>query len=450
MPSVPFSLWLNFQIFQSVVLLALFFKKQIPSLHDERRFFTIGYCAKIGAVIVNSPYDVAVVGAGPAGSTAAGILAQKGFRTALFDRRSEIGVPIHCGELLPTLPELEDIFPRSKRLQYLGNPPNELVTNNTTKTQLISPHGHIVEFKFGTNIINRTQYDQYLAEQALDAGCEIHLRSTVVSRSSVNHLKIKTKNGLQNIDAKIVIGADGPSSFISRTLGNSYSNTDRDLSPSINFMMKGVDCDEDIVQMFFGRQIAPGGYSWIIPKGDSMANVGFGIRRYISTPGTSLLTYLKNFIAKNSIAAPQLKSAKIVSRVGAIIPVAGPVPVTSSGNAVLVGDAAGHVMASNGGGIPPALAGGSIAGHVVASHLESETPLEIYDRLWKYEFGKELDTALSVLRIADSVMLSDPLTDVCMRLAGKQFLEPLIRCRLPAPVDFASRTFVRAFNAIAN
>ncbi|MGY5873444.1 MAG: geranylgeranyl reductase family protein [Candidatus Thorarchaeota archaeon] len=399
---------------------------------------------------MSSQYDVAIVGAGPAGSTTAEILARKGFKTAILDRRSEIGVPIHCGELLPTLPELHDIFPRSKRLQYLGDVPNDFVTNKTSRTQLISPQGHVVEFKFGTNIIDRTKYDQYLAQRASDAGCETFLRSTVTNRSASNNLKIKSRHGLDSLDAKVVVGADGPSSIISKTLGNSYSSPEQELSPAINFMMKNVDCDEDVVQMYFGKNIAPGGYTWIIPKGDSMANVGFGIRRCISTPGTSLLTYLKHFISKNKIASPMLKRAKVVSRVGAIIPVAGPLPITSSSNAVVVGDAAGHVMASNGGGIPPALAGGSIAGHVITAHLERQTPLSMYDRIWKYEFGKELDTALSTLRIADSVMTSDPLTDVCMRLAGKQFLEPLIRCRLPAPVNFVSKTFVRAFNAVVN
>lgn len=395
-------------------------------------------------------FDVVVVGAGPAGSTTARILARKGYKTAIIERRSKIGVPIHCGELLPTIPELLDIFPRSKRLQHLGNVPKEFITNKTSRTQLISPQGHAVEFKFGTNIIDRTKYDQYLAHQASDAGCEIFLQSTVLDRSETNGLKIKSKIGPNQLDARIVVGADGPSSLISKTLGNSYSSPEHDLSPSINFIMKDVECDEAVVQMYFGKDIAPGGYSWIIPKGDSMANVGFGIRRCISTPGTSLLTYLKHFISKNKIAAPQLKRAKVVSRVGAIIPVAGPVPTTSSENAVLVGDAAGHVMASNGGGIPTALSGGSIAGHVIAAHLERQTPLSTYDRIWKYEFEKELNTALSVLRIADSVMLSDSLTDVCMRFAGKQFLEPLIRCRLPAPVDFVSKTFVRAFNMIVN
>ncbi len=240
-------------------------------------------------------FDVAVVGAGPAGSTTAGILARKGFKTVIIDRRSQVGVPIHCGELLPTIPELLDIFPRSKRLEHLGNVPKEFVTNKTSRTQLISPQGHAVEFKFGTNIIDRTKYDQYLAHQALDSGCEIFLQSTVHDRSETNSLKIKSKIGPNQLDARIVVGADGPSSLISKTLGNSYSSPEHDLSPSVNFIMSGVDCDDDIVQMFFGKNIAPGGYSWIIPKGDSMANVGFGIRRCISTPGISLITYVGRF-----------------------------------------------------------------------------------------------------------------------------------------------------------
>jgi digeranylgeranylglycerophospholipid reductase len=399
---------------------------------------------------VSPSIDVAVVGAGPAGSTVARILAKRGFNTALIDRRTQIGVPIHCGELLPKPHELLDIFPRSQRLEHLGDVPKEFVTNETSHTQLISPQGHIVEFKFETNIIDRTRFDQYLANRASDAGSELHLRSVVTERASSNDLRVKSKLGPNSLSASVVVGADGPSSLISKSLGNTYSSPDRDLSPAINLIMKGVDCDEDVVQMFFGKNIAPGGYTWIIPKGDSMANVGFGIRRCISNPGTSLLTYLKHFIAKNKIAAPQLKNAKVVSRVGAIIPVAGPVPITSSENAVLVGDAAGHVMASNGGGVPTALSGGSIAAHVIAAHLEKQTPLSKYDKMWRYEFGKELETALSVLRIADSVMASDSLTDVCMRLAGKQILETLIRCRLPAPVDFVSKTFVRAFNAFVN
>ena len=398
----------------------------------------------------SNSFDVAVVGAGPAGSTAANILSSKGFKTVLIDRRKRIGVPIQCAEFLPTPAEIKDIFPRSRYMPKLVDVPSEFVTNRTSQTSLISPDGHAVDFSFKTNIIDRSKYDLHLAQQAIDAGCELHLSSLVTERSLSNVLLMRTSSGQRQLHSNVVIGADGPSSLISKTLGNYYTDVDRDLSLSLNYLMSGVECNEDEVLLFFGKNIAPGGYSWIIPKGGSKANVGFGLRKSLSVPDISLTTYMKNFIHKNKVAAPMLKSAKILSRVGALIPMAGPVPRTYSENAVLVGDAAGHVMASNGGGIPQALGGGYMAGHVIASHLEKGTTLSAYEKLWRNEFGYELDSAVSILRIADGIMSSDPLTNICMRLAGRQFLEPLIRCRLPLPVEFVSKTFVRAFNLLLN
>ncbi|MBN2229127.1 MAG: geranylgeranyl reductase family protein [Candidatus Thorarchaeota archaeon] len=398
----------------------------------------------------SSFFDVAVVGAGPAGSSAAAILSRKGFKVALFDRRAKIGVPVQCGELLPTPSEIRDIFPRSKYIPKLVDVRSEFVTNRTSQIMLISPDGHGVEFDFKTNIIDRAKYDSYLVEQACNASCELHLSSLVTGRSSANRLSVKTQSGSKEMQSTIVVGADGPNSLISKTIDNNYADIDRDLSLSLNYVMRGVDCDEEKVLMFFGRNIAPGGYFWIIPKGDSLANVGFGLRRSLSAPHVSLTSHMKHFITKNAIAAPMLRNAKIQSRVGALIPVAGSVDRSYSDSVVLVGDAAGHVMPSNGGGIPQALGDGYIAGHVISSHFEKGTELSFYEKIWRNEFGRQLDVALSVLRIADSVMVSDPLTNVCMRLAGRQFLEPLIRCRLPIPVEFISKTFVRAFNALMN
>lgn len=398
--------------------------------------------------MVNKSYDVAIVGAGPAGASAAGVLAKNGFNTLLLDRRSRIGLPVQCGELLPTSAEIRDIFPRSKYMPKLVDVPMKYVTNKTSQTALISPNGHAVKFDFMTNIIDRAKFDVSLVNTAVDAGCKLRLLSIVKNRSPNNILTIKTESGIEDINAQIVIGADGPNSIISKSLGNLYHNPEKDFSLSLNYVMRGVECDEDMVLMFFGRNIAPGGYFWIIPKGDSTSNVGFGLRRSLADPDVSLTTYMKNFIAKSKIASPMLKHAKILSRVSALIPMAGPVTHTCSDNVLLVGDAAGHVMASNGGGIPQALGGGYIAGHVTASHFEKGTALSVYEQIWRNEFGRELDAALSILRIADGIMTSDSLTNICMCLAGRQFLEPLIRCRLPLPVEFVSKTFVRVFNSL--
>ena len=59
--------------------------------------------------------DVAVVGAGPAGTTAARVVAKQGYRTVVIDRRSKVGVPIQCGELIPTPSEAHNLFPHSQR-----------------------------------------------------------------------------------------------------------------------------------------------------------------------------------------------------------------------------------------------------------------------------------------------------------------------------------------------
>ncbi len=324
--------------------------------------------------------------------------------------------------------------------------PSKFVTNKTRTIRLISPNGSAYEFPFEANIVDRGRYDQYLAHLAEDAGAEFHMNSTVKKHSFRNEMKIKTSHSEYTAKAKLVVGADGANSVVAQSLGNQFVHDEEDLSPSLQYVMSGADIDESVVDMYFGGKIAPGGYAWAIPKGDGLVNVGFGMRRSIAQDETPLRTYLNRFVFKTLTSS--LKNAKIVSRVGAIIPVGGSLKKTWSQNVLLVGDAAGHVMASNGGGIPTALCGGKIAGDTINAHLDRDTPLSKYEEQWRAEFGKELDAALRVLRVADTVMPSDAITDICMKLAGVRFLEPLIRCRLPLPVDLASKTMVRILNQV--
>jgi flavin-dependent dehydrogenase len=216
----------------------------------------------------------------------------------------------------------------------------------------------------------------------------------------------------------------------------------------MQYVMADTDCHSNEIEMYFGNQVAPGGYAWIIPKGDSVANVGLGIRSQFSSEGTSLRSYLEHFVHRHPVARLQTGRAKIVSKVAALIPVGGPVRRSCTAHAILAGDAAGHVMACNGGGIPGALIDGEIAGLAAMRHIFEGVPLSWYEDTWRMEIGAELKTALTIQHIADQVMPSDIVTDTCMRLAGSHFLEPLIRCRLPVPVDIASKTFVRMLRAV--
>ncbi len=389
-------------------------------------------------------YDVAVVGAGPAGSMVAKVSAKHGFSTIVFERRAAVGIPVQCCELLPTPSEAHNLFPKSRRMPHAVQVPKEFVTNRTRKIRLISPNGAAYEFSFEANIIDRQRFDQYLAQLAIDAGAEFHHHSSVKKRTRNNALISKSDQSSLETRAKIIVGADGSRSIVGRSLGPQFMNSESNLSPSLQYVMSGVDIDTSVVEMYFGGKIAPGGYAWCIPKGDGVANIGFGMRRYMVHDESPLRSYLNHFAFKT--LASSLKNAKIENRVGAIIPVGGPLKRTWTNNVLLVGDAAGHVMASNGGGLPTALCGGEIAGHTIAQHLTLGIPLSDYEKNWRSEFGHELDTAFRVLKVADSVMPSDKTTDICMRLAGVRFLEPLIRCRLPLPVDLASKTLVRVLN----
>ncbi|MGQ4911552.1 MAG: geranylgeranyl reductase family protein [Candidatus Thorarchaeota archaeon] len=386
-------------------------------------------------------FDAVVVGAGPAGSTAARILTEYGHEVLILDRRREVGVPVQCGGLIPSPDELRDMFPRARTMWRLADVSKQFVLNKTSHIRLRSPSGRAYDFPFSTNIVDRERFDKHLAQSAVRAGAELRMRSWVRSRTPQNELDVLTEEGRVRVSATVVIGADGPVSVISQSLGNRYSSPARDLSLSLQHYMRNVDVDQRVVEMLFGGHVAPGGYAWIIPRSHKEANVGFGLRPSLARKGTSLRQYLSHMVHANPATRSRLSAGVVVDSTSAIIPVGGPVKETVGSNCLLVGDAAGHVMATNGGGIPTALTGGYLAGQVASEYLMGRTQPSTYERAWKYEFGPELETARIALRLASLVMASDKFTEWGMRLLGSQFIEPVIRCRLPIP-SVASRMIV--------
>jgi digeranylgeranylglycerophospholipid reductase len=288
-------------------------------------------------------------------------------------------------------------------------------------------------------------FDQHLVNQAVDAGATLELETRVLARNQDNLVKMKTRSGVEYARSRLIIGADGPRSTIAHSIGYNYPDEIRDMSQSLQYVMEGVDFDPSQPKMFFGHNVAPGGYAWVIPKEDGVANIGFGLRRSFMIPGTTLRSYLDNLLRTSPIVAPHVAGARIRSRVGASIPVGGPVRQTYTDNVLLVGDAAGHVMASNGGGIPTAMAGGEIAGEVAVAHFEDGQNLSDYESAWKQEFGNQLFSALAILRVADWMMRTDALTEVAMKITGSRYLEDVIRCRIPRPISFGTPLVSRIF-----
>ena len=139
----------------------------------------------------------------------------------------------------------------------------------------------------------------------------------------------------------------------------------------------------DMFDVFLGS-VAPNGYAWIIPKGPDTANVGLGVRA--GKLDGRLKDHLRTFCDNLDL--------EILEVGGGWIPMGGPVKRMVDGNALAVGDAAGLVMPSNGGGISQAIISGCFAADAILDHQRDGTPLQAYQDRIEFTFGRALKNSL--------------------------------------------------------
>ena len=353
--------------------------------------------------------DVLVVGAGPAGSVTARYAASKGVKVTIIERRPEIGVPVRCGEFMPSLEEINGMFPNACDNESLFDIPSYLRIRETDAIRLTDPKMKATDIPFTGYTTDRDRFDNYLASMAEEAGAEIIKKCAF---HGIEDGVAKTSSG--GIKYKVIVGADGPGSRVSRSLGLPRPE---EPYPAVTAQAKG-DFDP-VVVMFFGG-IAPGAYSWIIPK-NGQANVGVGFSPKFAS-GT-LTEFFDKFVKKHDF--------EIITRTeGKYVPSRGPVKRTYTDNGMTVGDAAGHVISVNGGGIPLAMIAGRICGNVAADNVIEGRKLEEYQNEWMRVMLKPLKIAARGKMLADLFAFgSDWRTGVCMKLLGKRRMGNLIRCK---------------------
>ncbi len=325
-------------------------------------------------------HDVIVIGGGPAGSTVARYAAANGADVLVIDGRDPIGTPLQCGELVPSNAEMQRLCPDVPDMDDLFRTPETAISKRSTKMHIVPPSGKPLKFQFDGLVLNRVAHDEALVELAKENGAK-YLVDSHVDRVEDNTVVLR--NG-STYSAKIIVGAGGHNDPLRRDYWNESS-----LKIPVKFVLMEGDFG-DAVELHFGS-MAPGGYAWMFPKTGG-ANIGLGIQRRFSK-GRSLNQFADEFISNYD--------GEISFRGAGSLPMSGSIRNFVKDNYLLVGDAAGMVLPSNGAGITIAMIGGRIAGQVIAEHLVDDTPLGEYERRWDKQMGKVMRNSKRAFRFGN-------------------------------------------------
>lgn len=327
-------------------------------------------------------FDCIVVGAGPAGSMAAKIMAQNGVRVLLLEKHPEIGLPLSCAEGISF-----------SGLERFVKPDPEWISARIERALLVSPSGeHVtVHHPQAGFVLDRKLFDQRLARRAASSGASVKTGCCAVSL--LNHqedgfcgVKVLEEGREKEYRAKAIVGADGVESLVGRWAGIDTSLRLDQMDSSAQYLLSDVDVESDRMEFYLGQDVAPGGYAWVFPKGKDSANAGLAIAPHRTTKKAKEL--LDRFVQRRFT---RLRTVEF--HAGAIPSYDRKKPLVRD-NILLVGDAGRLVDSLSGAGISNALLSGKIAGEVISRFLRtgesSLSALEDYqDRLLE-EKGREL------------------------------------------------------------
>lgn len=316
--------------------------------------------------------DVLVVGLGPAGGAAALAAAQAGLSVAAVERRKEIGVPVQCAEFIP-LPLARYAVAEGVRQQRIQGMTSHL------------PSGGMEKSDTPGLMIDRAAFDQALAQQARQCGASVYLNSRLVGLDGAGSAIVVTPQGETRFDYRLLVAADGPQSFVARSLGLPQQET----LHTRQYTVPLLEASEE-TEIWLSPDY-PGGYAWLFPKG-GVANLGLGVdQRYGADPKALLDALHRDLIDQGRVGET------ILHRTGGAIPVGGLRQNLVEGNVLFIGDAAGLTHPITGAGIAAAVVSGDLAGQAAAAWLlgGDANALQEFEQDIRDQFGAGLQRAVA-------------------------------------------------------
>ncbi|RLF67629.1 MAG: NAD(P)/FAD-dependent oxidoreductase [Thermoplasmata archaeon] len=341
------------------------------------------------SLVFKEKYDVVVIGAGPAGSSAAYEAAKRGLKVLLIEKRAEVGSPIRCAEGVG-----------KEGLEDLGiKPKSEWIANEVKGARIYAPSGDYITLEASMAgsevgyVLHRDKFDQYLAKMAVDAGSELYTRAMAIGlkrEDSEIVVRIRHFGNLYEVRTPIVIGADGFESLVGEWAGIRTRLDPKDINVTFEYRITGAKFDPDYTEFYIGNEVAPGGYVWIFPKSEKEANVGIGVLLSRVDSEKKRPKYLLDKFLKEH---PKYRG-KIIAVISGAVSVSKPLEPSYTDNVMLVGDAARMIDPLTGGGIIHAIISGRAAGETAAKAIEkgdySKRSLKEYEARWKPKIYEKL------------------------------------------------------------
>ncbi len=331
---------------------------------------------------------VAVVGGGPAGSSAAEVLAKAGIETYLFERKLDNAKP--CGGAIPLC--MVDEF----------DLPPEIIDRRVRKMKMISPSN--IEVNIGQTLnddeyigmCRREVLDGFLRERAEKLGANV-INGTMYQLDIpssdtqpytlhyADHSNGSSKGEMKTLKVDLVIGADGANSRVAKAIDAGDYNYAIAFQERIRLPEDKMAYYEELAEMYVGDDVSPDFYAWVFPKYDHVA-VGTGTMKV----NKAKIKDLQAGIRKR--AAKRLEGGEIIKVEAHPIP-EHPRPRRVVGRVALVGDAAGTVTKSSGEGIYFAAKSARMCAETIVEtsnngqKVPTEADLKTYLKSWDKQYG---------------------------------------------------------------
>ena len=311
--------------------------------------------------MIDKKYDIAIIGAGPAGCAAAMGLGNSGLKVCMIDK-AEFPREKICGDAIPgpAIKTLNNSFP------YFQDAFFKLEDKQRIKlSRIMLENGRSLRYywKLPAYNIKREIFDQFLLNLVRE-----HTNTKILSGRQVKEISngtpmiIHSKKDMNTISARMIIGCDGAGSITAKSLGHQVHMKPESVM-TIRAYFKGIKQSENSNLFFLFKQDMPG-YFWSFPLSDGIFNIGFGIKTdKHGKAAEKMKDVLDGFLQSDQMKAAFKNCQQLSAASGALLPIGGRKGSYSGDHYLLTGDAACLADPLQGHGIDKAIVSGLLAAH---------------------------------------------------------------------------------------